>query len=402
MSRALLEFQVVGVPDSPPLKVDRELGVIFGVRVLGRFSKNRYVPEAVNGTEYSEACMDDAVRRGLYEGVHVNSDHPADRARPGAERATDDGLGVLRNVRKERCPKTGDPALVGDFHFFRSKDLNESVCEDVERRLGVFGLSHNASAAKERFDPRAKRLVIESLETVRGVDLVRKPATNTNLWESERPMPITIRSLLESRRSQLSKPRRRWADRLVEMYEEDPSMGAEAEPAADASPDDALKAGFEAAMLAIIRGDGTAQDKAKKIGEYLKTHEKLTAPAEPEEPKAESDDGDKPADKPKGDDKPKDKEESLKAENDALRLCLLEGVQPTPAQLKALTLLESEAERKELVAGFPKAAAATTPAAAGRPKSGIPAAKPAAGTAGKDRLESAAVDPTAAMAALRG
>lgn len=235
-------------------------------------------------------------------------------------------------------------------------------------------------------------------------------------------MPITIRSLLESRRAALSKPRRKWADRLVEMYEEDPSMGAEAEPAAETSPDDALKAGFEAAMLAIIRGDGTAQEKAKKIGEYLKTHEKLTQPAEPAAPtESDDEDGDEGKDVKEqvGDGSSKNqagqrramhakdpddhvthtKAESLQAENDALRLCLLEGVKPTPAQLKALTLLESEAERKELVAGFPKAATTTTTTTA-KPKSGIPVPKPA--DPAKDRVESAAVEPAAALAALYG
>jgi len=404
MPRSLLEFQVVGVPDSPPLKVDRELGVIYGVKVLGRFSKNRYVAEAVNGTEYSEACMDDAVRRKLYEGVKVKTDHPGDRSKPGAERSVYESFGVLRNVRKDRDPKTGEPGLYADLHYIRPHQLAESVCDDVERKLGVYGLSHNAAADRERFDPRTKRLVIESLAVARSVDLVDKPATNTNLWESERPMPITIRSLLESRRAGLSKPRRKVLDRLVDLYEDDASMAVETSPAADASPEDALAGGFEAAMLAIIRGDGTAKDKAKKVAAYLSAHEKLTQADEPVE-ESEGDD-DKPKPKDDAADKPKDKDkaESLKAENDALRLCLLEGVKPTAAQLKALTLLESEADRKELLAGFAKPAAAA--AAPAKPRSVPAGAVKPAGT--KDRVESdaadpaAAVDPTKALAALRG
>lgn len=391
MSRVMLEYQVAGVPGSP-LKVDREAGIIFGVKVLGRFSKNRYTPEAEGGTEYSLPCMEDAVRRQLYEGAHVNEDHPRDRSRPGVERDADDGLGVLRNARVE-TGRDGEPGIYADFHYLRSKQLCESVCEDVERGLGVFGLSHNAAAAKERFDRAAKRVVVESLALVRGVDLVRKPATNKNLWESERPMPITIRSLLESRRPALSKPRRKWLDRLVEMYEEDAAMSAEAEAPADASPDDALKAGFEAAMLAIIRGDGTAQDKAKKIGEYLKTHEKLTQEPEPENVEESEDDDTDPAKKAD-----KEKAESLrelaalKSEKAARDLCESMQFTPTGVQVEAIAALP-EPRRKALVESF-KAGA--------KPAAPKPRSIPAGGAGGdKDRTESK-FDPAASRAALFG
>lgn len=388
--RELLEY-AVSAPAGSPLKVDRENGIIFGVKVLGRFSKNRYDPAAENGTEYSPACMADAVKRQLYEGCHVNEDHPRDRSRPAVERDADDGLGVLRNARVE-TGRDGEPGIYADFHYLRSKSLCESVCEDVERGLGVFGLSHNAAAARERFDRQAKRVVVESLALVRGVDLVRKPATNKNLWESERTtMPTTLRALLESRRAALSKPRRKWSDKLLEMYEEDAPMAAEAEPAADASPDDALAAGFRSAVLAILDGEGTAADKAAKIKHYLVTHEKLTQADEPGDVEESEDDD---AAEKKGDDKkPEDKTESLAAENASLRLCLMEGVKPTAAQIKALSLLESEAERKELIAGF-RPVAAPAP----KPRSITPGAvKP---PADKNRVESH--DAADDLAALRG
>lgn len=397
-TQALLEY-AVSAPAGSFLKVDRQAGVIFGVKVLGRYSKNRYDPAAENGIEYSPACMEDAVRRQLYEGCHVNEDHPRDRSRPGLERDAADGLGVLRNARVE-TGRDGEPGIYADFHYLRAKALCESVCEDVERGLGVFGLSHNASAAKERFDRQNRRVVVESLALVRGVDLVRKPATNKNLWESERPMPITMRSLLESRRVGLSKPRRKWLDRLVEMYEEDAPMAAEVEPAADVSPDDQLAAGFRAAILAIIDGDGTAAEKAKKIGEYLKTHERLTQEPEPEDVEESEDD----ATKKKGDEKSADKTESLaelaelatlRAEKAARNLCESMQFEPTAIQVDALAAIP-EAKRKAIVESFK----AARPAAGGKPRS-VPAGGPSK-TGGKDRLEDQKPDPAASRAALYG
>jgi hypothetical protein len=71
----------------------------------------------------------------------------------------------------------------------------------------------------------------------------------------------------------------------------------------------------------------------------------------------------------------------------------MEGVKPTAAQIKALSLLESEAERKELIAGF-RPVAAPAP----KPRSITPGAvKP---PADKNRVESH--DAADDLAALRG
>lgn len=342
-----------------PLKVDEEKGVIYRVKVLGRFSRNNHgLTEAENGSEYSPACMRSALP--MYEGSKVKANHPPDRTRPAAERDVDDTFGVLRNCVVE-SDERGEPAIWGDLHFLKTHRLAPSVVEDVKRGLGVYGLSHNAAARRERFDRGSRRLVIEELAVVRSVDLVDKPATNRNLWESEEKhvAKITLRDLLESQRKRFSTNRLSWMDRLLEDDAMGYPMRAEQDAMpAETDPDQALKGGFDAACMAVINNaDMTADEKVAKLKELLKTHEKLTQKAEPEaaESEGEGDDKDK--------DKDKDKQESeevkglkaenakLKAEQKARELCEAEGfATATKTQLKALVLLESDAERKELIA----------------------------------------------------
>lgn len=263
-----------------PLEVDRARGVIFGVKVIGRFSKNSHgVREAENGTEYSEACLREAVK--LYEGVNVLTDHAAGRG----PRSVRDALGVLRNVR------AAPDGLRADLHFNRKHPIAEQLCEDVESGLGQYGLSHDATSGRDRIDTKAKRLVVEAIASVRSVDLVLNPATNRNLWESHREpaMPqTTLRKLLEGVRWHEA------AARLLEM-DDMPGMDApvDAPPAApplegeEAGPDHeaALTAGFEAAIMAAwksyLAGEMTVDEMLKKAKDYAKSHSKLTAGKDP-------------------------------------------------------------------------------------------------------------------------
>ncbi|HJZ58388.1 MAG TPA: hypothetical protein VKE74_25830 [Gemmataceae bacterium] len=186
-TRSLVE-QVQAAPPGSPLKVDRNRGIIYGVKVLGRYSRNSHHQPGAEGTEYSASCMDDAVRRRLYEGVKVFTNHPPivnGRRNAGAERSVQDLFGVLRNV-KSKSGRDGQPGIYADLHYFKTHPLAQSVIEDVERGLGGFGLSHNAASdcQRERVDRATRHLVIECLAEIRSVDLVDRPATNRNLWES--------------------------------------------------------------------------------------------------------------------------------------------------------------------------------------------------------------------------
>lgn len=186
-----------------PLRVDRDQGVIHGVKILGWESDNgrRYLPEA--GRE--------AVP--LYEGCKVFLDHPEKRS---GTRDDADAFGRLRDVRWEK------DGVYGDLHFFMSHPMAARVCEDVERGLGVFGMSHNAQGEGETVDGV---FVIHHIVEVRSVDLVSEPATVKNLWESKMASrKQRIHAILESRK--LTASQRRFLKRLASTapdQEEEPT-----------------------------------------------------------------------------------------------------------------------------------------------------------------------------------
>lgn len=145
------------------MRVDRDAGIIRNVKILGRESRN--------GRVYSEVAMNQAAK--LYEGCRVNIDHP-DRTNPKRERGLAEQVGTLRSVRRN-----GD-AVRGDLHIAKSHPLFNFICESAERWPENFGLSHNAEG-----DTSPDGKLVESVNSVRSVDLVCRPATNNGLFESE-------------------------------------------------------------------------------------------------------------------------------------------------------------------------------------------------------------------------
>lgn len=390
--------------DGPALTVDEENGVIKGVKVLGRYSNNRYVAES-EGTEYTPQAMKDAAP--LYEGADILIDHPKDRTSEGlrAERSSEDVFGQLRNVHVE-----GDE-IRADLHYLKSHPMAPRVIEDVKRRLGVFGLSHNASAGKERFDRQTKRLVIESIANVRSVDLVRKPATNRNLWEShtvsDTPKTITFRSLLESQRKRFSKNRQSWMDRLLEM---DDSMAVPIEEDSSVEPEDAMSAGFKSACLAVvdkaIDGEMDLGEALKKLKELLTAHDKLSGESDPEPATETAEEDDE-----EGKDKDKTESQDLKAELDKLKrkdrvrdLCETLNYTPTKAAMAALLVLDSDAERRSLIEDLRGSSGSDgkgKPAHQGPPRSRAPGGSGGNSNGNRDVTESE-YDPDKALGMLRG
>jgi hypothetical protein len=145
-------------------RVDREAGIIRGVRVCGLQSDNgrRYLPGAL--------------RRALplYEGAKVKVNHPQ---RPGQERPISDTIGWLKDVQSGP-----DGALYGDLYLLMQHPLAESICEIAERNPSLLGLSHNADAQTRT--ERDGTVTILEITAVRSVDLVDTPATNASLFES--------------------------------------------------------------------------------------------------------------------------------------------------------------------------------------------------------------------------
>lgn len=233
------------VRNTSSLRVDRDAGVIHGVKVLGLESANgrRYTPEAVR----------QAAR--LYEGVPVNIDHPSD-GQGAAARECDARFGQLRNVQVRA------DGLYADLHYLKAHPLAERICEAAERMPDAFGLSHNAEGRGEQEDGV---LVIREIADVHSVDLVSDPATTQGLFEHRTTMKTTLRKLIEA-----SKVQQALRQRLLEMGGDDELMQAEMDAPAPAEAGD-WKQDLVAAIAKLVGSEDEADHKmAQKIMAMLK------------------------------------------------------------------------------------------------------------------------------------
>lgn len=248
---------------APTGRVDRVNGFIRGVKILGRSSRN--------GREYSNAAIQEAAK--LYEGIGVNLNHPS-RATPNASRPVEDGIGWLENV------KVLADGVYGDLAVIKSHPRAETVFEFAERNPTRFGLSHNAGG---NVVTRNGRQIVESVGTVRSVDLVQNPATNASLFESFDPSPrrqpgrTNLRQFQESAKSLISdrdlrastrvKALRSW---LQEEMDGPPGASSGDEPDPCAAMKAAIRAELikpdvsdEAKILAVLELIGGGPEPAK-------------------------------------------------------------------------------------------------------------------------------------------
>lgn len=145
------------------IRVDREQGVIRGVKILGLESRN--------GRSYLPEALSTAVP--LYEEAKVNVNHP--KGDPLAPRDYQDRLGVIRQVTAQA------EGLFADLHFNPKHALAEQLIWDAEHAPENVGFSHNVQARTAR---RGDRVVVEAITKVQSVDLVADPATTRGLFEA--------------------------------------------------------------------------------------------------------------------------------------------------------------------------------------------------------------------------
>ncbi|HTU27310.1 MAG TPA: hypothetical protein VMF30_18015 [Pirellulales bacterium] len=145
------------------MRVDRQQGVLRGVKLLGLQSRNgrKYLPEAL------------ASARTLYEGARVNVNHA--KGHPLAARDYQDRLGVVRQIALR-----GGEGLFGDLHFNPRHALAEQLVWDAEHAPENVGLSHNVQARTLR---QGDETLVEAILKVHSVDLVADPATTAGLFE---------------------------------------------------------------------------------------------------------------------------------------------------------------------------------------------------------------------------
>jgi hypothetical protein len=314
-----------------PRRVDREAGLIEGVRILGQDSRN--------GRRYSPRAMAEAAR--LYEGAPVNVDHPATERK---DRPLAEAFGWIRNVRQEQG------AVYGDLHYLKSHPQAELVAEAAERNPNRIGLSHHAEGTV-RMD--GQRVIVETVERVHSIDLVQTPATNAGLFESETRMKTIREGAMEAgeQKALEAEGMGGYADKLIPEGQDY----------------------FGAMVSEVLAGDGDRASKMKRIAAILKAQEMLQADAAPtgEMPEPEMEEQEMP-------DVKKAVAESLtpimskldaliegfavvKADHDARKLLESSGREVTPERLKALLTVDA-GKRAALLESWPVTQRAGRPA----------------------------------------
>jgi len=334
--------------------VDRDAGVIRGVRVLGRVSRN--------DREYIERALGEAAR--LYEGVGVNVNH-ADRRQTDFDRPVEAGFGWLAAAR------VAADGVYADLHYFKSHAQAAVIVEAAERNPHRFGLSHSAEGRVVR---HGDKNVVESIERVLSVDLVQNPATNAGLFESQEPaMHKTIRQIFTAAHQG------QWAPLLL-----DESVAALADTSlelfVEAAEDDQVTAAFKSVVAGVL-DDGTL-DLATKL---TRIRDLLAPPEQPAPaaggvsapPVAESAPASSAADPLTGQALGQLVERLERIETDAACRLLLEahGRACDATRLKALAGLTETAERERLIESWPERAGAFPSGRSPRPTISPPLAE---------------------------
>jgi hypothetical protein len=298
--------------DAP--QVDRDAGVIRGVRILGRASRN--------GREYSDAALQQAAR--LYEGLGVNLNH-SEHPQTGGIRTVEDGFGWLESIDVRA------DGVYGNLHYFRAHPQADVIVEAAVRNPRRFGLSHHAEGSVAR---RMGKLVVESIETVRSVDIVQNPATSNGLFESENMnVNHTVREILEEE-----------GDRFAGLVSAPELQRAADQPVAlseTASRDDRIETAVQVLLVALLENeDLDLATRLRLAGRLLEAH---AAPAD---------------ERPLDDDAPSLAEllERIeRVENETRCRALLESANRAadPARVEQLAALTTDQERLRLIESWP-------------------------------------------------
>lgn len=152
-------------------RIDREKGIIRGVKLLGVRSKNR--------RDYETPGVRESAKR-LLSGASIYIDHPATATTPRSYR---DKFGVVGSTIEY---KQGHGHF-GDIHFNPKNAVAEQFIWDVLNAPRSFGMSIN-SAVKYADNGRRNKSgdqVVESIEMLRSLDVVTRPGTTDGIFEHE-------------------------------------------------------------------------------------------------------------------------------------------------------------------------------------------------------------------------
>jgi len=161
------------------VKIDRNAGMLYGVRVMGI--------KSAHGYDYSLDAQRLACPR--YEQMPVGLDH--DYA--GGPMTVEAAWGTLCN------PRVDERGTLADLRYLKSHLRTEQVLEDAERDVGLFSLSAVTSRVVEH--PKG---TVKSFSPVR-VDLVVRGATTKKLFEQENQNFAELRKELDELKARQTK-----------------------------------------------------------------------------------------------------------------------------------------------------------------------------------------------------
>lgn len=322
--------QLLETVRSPSVKVDKEAAIVRGAKFFGL--------ESANARTYSDGAANDV--RKLIESVVINLDHP-DRKEAGRERGIMEGFAVPMN------PERRPDGIYGDIQCIKAHPSTAVFLEWAERFPDKLGFSINAEGTigKQKIGGKA---VVESVTSLRSLDLVRNPATTKGLFESkEKTVSKTFKQILEANFPKTAK-----GCTLLENA----AMGAmEVEVAEGADGPAEVKAAFKAASDSIMEGSATTKEAAKKLNSLVESFDKLAAVEIPKTPVT-------------GNENLLEEINKLKADAACRDLLESEGIKSNPLRLKVLSAL-SDDERAEQVKEWKSATEQATPA---RPRTATP------------------------------
>lgn len=234
-----------------------EAGLIKGVKVLGRVSKN--------GHTYTDKALANVVDLIRTKGA-VYVDHM------DGERRMKERFGKLENAR------IAPDGVRADLRYLESHAVAAAVKEDFDKGLGLFGLS---------IDGRGKRVkkgnthMVEEVSDLKSTDLVSEPATVSSLREQEEmveaadPFVAAATALLHSATDKdelLTKLGELW-DTLKEGGE----GGTEEAPEEPAMTQESIKKLVADAVAEALK----EQAKPKPNGKYVKPKVKAESSTTP-------------------------------------------------------------------------------------------------------------------------
>lgn len=164
-------------------RIDREKGIIRGVKLLGVRSKNR--------RDYETPGVRESGKK-LLSGAAIYIDHPPTATTPRSYR---DKFGVVGSVI-EHIPGKGH---FGDIHFNPKNPVAEQFIWDVLHAPKSFGMSINSSVkyADNGRRNKAGDQVVESIEMLRSLDVVTRPGTTDGIFEHEEEEIMDLKTLRE-------------------------------------------------------------------------------------------------------------------------------------------------------------------------------------------------------------